>query len=112
MARHVRKGDMVFVRTGKDKGRTAKILRVMPDKDQVIIEGVNVHTRHVRPSQQNPQGGIVEKEMPVHISNVSPVADGKPTRVRFEKRPDGSKVRIAVRTGETLGPELKKARKR
>jgi large subunit ribosomal protein L24 len=103
---------MVFVRTGKDKGRTAKILRVMPDKDQVIVEGVNVHKRHVRPSQQNTQGGIVEKEMPVHISNVSPVADGKPTRVRFEKRPDGSKVRIAVRTGETLGPELKKARKR
>jgi large subunit ribosomal protein L24 len=102
---------MVFIRTGQDKGRTGKILRVVPDKDQVIIEGVNVRKKHVRPSQQNPQGGIVEKEMPVHISNVSPVADGKPTRVRFETRPDGSKVRIAVRTGETLGPELKKARK-
>jgi len=111
MARHVRKGDMVFIRTGADKGRTGKILRVMPDKEQVIIEGVNVRKKHVRPSQQNPQGGIIEKEMPVHISNVSPVADGKPTRVRFENRPDGSKVRIAVRTGETLGPELKKARK-
>ncbi len=111
MARHVRKGDMVFIRTGQDKGRTGKILRVVPDKDQVIIEGINVRKKHVRPSQQNPQGGIVEKEMPVHISNVSPVADGKPTRVRFENRPDGSKVRIAVRTGETLGPELKKARK-
>jgi len=111
MARHVRKGDLAYVRTGSDRGRTGKILRVIPDKDQVVVEGINVRKKHVKPTQQNPQGGIIEKEMPIHMSNVSPVADGKPTRVRFETRPDGSKVRIAVTNSQQLGPELRKARK-
>ena len=111
MARHVRKGDLVYVRSGKDRGRTGRILRAIPDKDQVVVEGINVCKKHVKPSQNNPQGGIIQKEMPVHASNVSPVADGKPTRVRFETRPDGAKVRIAVVSGEQLGPELRKARK-
>lgn len=111
MARHVRKGDTVIVTTGSSKGKQGKILRVVTDKDQVVVEGVNIHTRHVRPSQNNPQGGVVHKEMPVHISNVSPVAAGKPTRVRFVTKDDGSKIRVAASTGEQLGPELKKARK-
>jgi large subunit ribosomal protein L24 len=110
MARHVRKGDTVAVTTGGSKGKQGKILRVITDKDQVLVEGVNVRTKHVRPSQANPQGGTVHKEMPIHISNVSPIADGKPTRVRFVTKDDGSKIRVAARTGEQLGPALKKAR--
>lgn len=111
MARHVRKGDTVIVTTGSSKGKQGKILRVVTDKDQVVVEGANIRTKHVRPSQNNPQGGVVHKEMPIHISNVSPVAAGKPTRVRFVTKDDGSKIRVAASTGEQLGPELKKARK-
>ena len=111
MARHVRKGDLVIVNAGKDRGQQGKIIRVIPDRDQVLVQGVNVKKRHVRPSQKNPQGGIIEKEMPIHISNVQPAVDGKPTRVRFETRPDGSKIRVAVRNGQQLGPDLRKARK-
>lgn len=111
MARHVRKGDNVIVTAGINKGLSGKILLVVTDKDKVVVEGVNVKSRHMKPSQSNPQGGVVKKEMPIHISNVSPIADGKPTRVRFETKKDGSKIRVAARTGEQLGPELKKARK-
>lgn len=123
MARHIRKGDLVIVTAGRDSktelpdGRKVrnltarKVLRVLPDEQKVVVEGVNVRTRHLRRSQANPQGGVTQMEMPIHISNVSPVdKNGKATRVRFEKRADGSKVRLAVTTGEQLGPELKKAR--
>lgn len=113
MARHIRKGDMVVVRTGRDrqgKNRVSRVLRVMPDGQRVIVEGVNVCKKHVRPNQQNQQGGLVEKELPIHISNVSPAVNGKPTRVRFETRDDGSKVRVAVSGGEVIGQPLKKAR--
>jgi len=113
MARHIRKGDMVVVRTGRDsqgKNRVSRVLRVMPDGVRVIVEGVNVRKKHVRPNQQNQQGGLVEKELPIHISNVSPAVNGKPTRVRFETRDDGSKVRVAVSGGEVIGQPLKKAR--
>jgi len=110
MARHVRKGDQVIVTSGKDRGRQGKILRVIVDEDRVVVEGVNVRTKHVKRSEANPQGGVLNMEMPIHISNVSPVADGKPTRVRFETRADGSKVRLAARNGEQLGPELKKVK--
>lgn len=111
MARHVRKGDNVIVTAGSSKGRQGKVLRVVTDKDKVVVEGVNIKTRHMKPSQANPQGGVIHKEMPIHISNVSPIADGKPTRVRFETKKDGSKIRVAARNGEQLGPELKKAKK-
>ena len=111
MARHVRKGDTVIVTTGSSKGKQGKILRVVTEKDQVLVEGANIRTKHVKPSQANPQGGVVHKEMPIHISNVSPIADGKPTRVRFVTKDDGSKIRVAASTGEQLGPALKKARK-
>jgi large subunit ribosomal protein L24 len=103
MARHVRKGDTVIVTSGSMKGTTGEILRVITDKDQVILKGVNLKTKHMRPTRVNPQGGIITKEAPIHISNVSPVVDGKPTRVRFETKSDGSKVRVAVRGGKTLG---------
>ena len=102
MARHVRKGDMVAIIAGNDKGRNGKILRVIPKKDQVVVEGMNLVKRHVRPSRRNPQGGILEVERPIHISNVLPLnaKTGKPTRVKF-KTEGGKKVRLSV-TGDTL----------
>jgi len=114
---------MVIVTAGRDSKRTAadgkkqrdltprKVLRVIPKENKVIVQGVNVRQRKQRPSQQNQQGGIIRKEMPIDMSNVQPIADGKPTRVRFETHDDGSKVRVAARNGEQIGPELKKARK-
>jgi large subunit ribosomal protein L24 len=110
MARHVKQGDLVLVRTGDDKGKTGKILRVLTKKERVIVEGVNVHFKHVKPNQKNPQGGRIQMELPIAISNVSPIAPstGKATRVRFENRPDGSKVRIAARGGDVLST-LRKA---
>ena len=101
-----------MVTAGAARGRQGKVLRVIPDRDLVLVEGVNVRKRHTKPSQANPRGAIIEREMPIHISNVSPVSDGKPSRVRFETRPDGSKVRVAVKSGQTLGQELRKARSR
>ena len=111
MARHVRKGDNVIVTAGSDKGRSGKVLRVVTDHDKIVVEGINIKTRHMKPSQANPQGGVIHKEMPIHISNVSPLVDGKATRVRFVTKPDGSKVRVAATNGEQIGPALKKAKK-
>ena len=110
MPRHVRKGDMVIVTSGDDKGRTGEVLEVINKTDRVLVKGVNVRTKHVRPTQINPQGGIITKEMPIHISNVSPVVDGRATRVRFESREDGSKHRVAARGGKSLG-EIRGPRK-
>jgi large subunit ribosomal protein L24 len=110
MARHIRKGDLVMVTAGDHARRTGRVLRVLPKRGKVVIEGVNVARKHMKPSQNNPQGGIVEKEMPIDMSNVMPVVDGKPTRVGFTKREDGSKVRVAKRTGAVLGSELKSAK--
>ena len=102
MPRHIRKGDMVIVTSGNDRGATGEVLRVLVDADRVVVQGVNVRAKHLKPSQANPQGGIVRREMPIHISNVSPVVDGKPTRVKWVTKPDGSKVRLSVRTGKEL----------
>jgi large subunit ribosomal protein L24 len=102
MARHVRKGDSVVVTAGNDRGKVGEILRVIPEDERVVVQGVNIRVRHLKPTQQNPKGGLLRKEMPIHISNVSPVVDGRGTRVRFEKREDGSKVRLAVRGGKEL----------
>ncbi|MBX3359390.1 MAG: 50S ribosomal protein L24 [Phycisphaeraceae bacterium] len=103
MARHVRKGDRVIVTSGFYKGQQGEVLRVIPDDDQVVVKGINVKTKHVKPTRVAPQGGIVTREAPIHISKVSPVVDGKPTRVRFVTKPDGSKVRVAARGGRELG---------
>jgi large subunit ribosomal protein L24 len=99
MPAHVRKGDTVMVTSGFDKGKTAVVLRVLPKDDRVVVKGVNVRTKHLKPSRTNQQGGIIQREEPIHISKVSPVVDGKPCRVRFVTKPDGSKVRVAVRRG-------------
>ena len=109
MARHIIQGDTVIVTAGRDKGKTGKVLRVIPDVDRVVVEGINRRVKHLKPGPNRPQGGVIEKEMPIHISNVSPVVDGKPSRVRFETKDDGSKVRVAVRNGKELHT-LRKAR--
>src|SRR5436189_222562 len=96
-------GDGVVVRSGKEKGKTGEVIRSMPKDMKVVVSGVNVHARHRKPSQLNPQGGIERKEAPLHISNVA-IADpksGQPTRVRFEER-DGKKVRVAAKSGELI----------
>ncbi len=111
MPQHVRKGDLVQVISGDDKGRQGLILRVIPKLQKVLVQGINIHKKHVRKSQMNPQGGVITKELPIHISNVLPVVDGKPTRVRFVTKPDGSKVRVAVDGGKEIGVPLRKARK-
>ena len=101
-AAKIKKGDKVVVRSGKDKGRTGTVLRVMPKDDKVVVEGVNVAARHRKPTQGNPQGGIERSEAPMHISKIAIAgADGKATRVRFEER-DGKKVRVAVKSGEVI----------
>ena len=101
-AAKIRKGDQVVVLAGKDKGRTGEVIRSMPKENKVVVSGVNVHARHRKASQENPQGGIDRKEAPLHVSNVAIVgADGKPTRVRFEER-DGKKVRVAAKSGELI----------
>ncbi|MDP7070260.1 MAG: 50S ribosomal protein L24 [Phycisphaerales bacterium] len=102
MAKHVRKGDSVVVTAGNDRGMVGEVLRVIPEKDRVVVQGVNIRVRHLKPTQQNPKGGLLRKEMPIHISNVSPVVDGRASRVRFETRDDGSKVRVAVRGDKEL----------
>jgi large subunit ribosomal protein L24 len=112
MAQHIRKGDLVMVIAGDDRHKAnpvGRVLRVLPKRGKVVVEGVNVCKKHVKPNQKNPQGGIVEKEMPVALSNVMPVVDGKPSRVRFQVRPDGAKVRVAAKNGQAIGAELRKA---
>ena len=101
-AARIKKGDRVVVRSGKDKGHTGTVLQVMPKDGKVLVSGVNIATRHRKPTQENPQGGIDRREAPMAISKVGIAgADGKPTRVRFEER-DGKKVRVAVKSGETI----------
>jgi large subunit ribosomal protein L24 len=101
-AQKIKKGDRVVVLSGKDKGRTGEVVKAMPKEGKVIVSGVNVHARHRKPSQVNPQGGIERKEAPLHVSNVAiATADGKPSRVRFEVR-DGKKVRVAAKSGELI----------
>ncbi len=99
MPRHVRKGDTVMVRSGDFKGQTGEVLRVITKDDTVVIRGINVHTKHLKPSRINPQGGVISKELPLHISKVSPIVDGKPVRVGFKTEADGSKVRVARKRG-------------
>ncbi len=103
MSAKIKKGDSVVVRSGKDKGRTGTVLQIMPKDGKILVEGINVATRHRKPTQANPQGGIERREAPMAISKVSVAdpKDGKPTRVRFEEK-DGKKVRVAVKSGETI----------
>lgn len=106
---HVRKGDMVRVLSGNDKGKEGKVLRVFLDKERVIVEGVNVRVRHTRPNQLYPQGGRIQQEMAIHASNVMPLdANGDPTRIGRKRITDPETersfwIRYAKTTGEELG---------
>src|SRR5690349_14152479 len=99
----IRKGDKVVVLTGKDKGRTGEVLRVLPKDEKAVVRGVNQVRRHQRQTQSQ-EGGIITKEAPIHLSNIALVdpKDGKPTRVGFKTQADGSKVRVAKRSGEVI----------
>ena len=102
MAAKIRKGDRIVVLTGKDKGRQGQVSKVFPKESRVLVDGLNMVQRHTRPSQGDPQGGIKNKEAPLHLSNVAVVdSKGKATRVGF--RMDGDKkVRFAKTTGEVI----------
>jgi large subunit ribosomal protein L24 len=98
MALHIKKGDMVEIIAGDHKGATGRVLRVIPEKSKVVIQGHNIVKKHVRPSRRNPQGGRINVEQPIHISNVLPVnpKSSRGSRVRYRIDDDGSKKRIAA----------------
>lgn len=101
---HIKKNDTVVVLAGEDKGKTGKVLKVLVEKNRALVEGVNMVSKSTKPSAQNPQGGIVKQEAPIHISNLSLVdpKSGKATRVGFKVTEDGKKVRIAKKSGEEI----------
>ncbi|MBF1050941.1 MAG: 50S ribosomal protein L24 [Peptostreptococcaceae bacterium] len=99
----IKSGDTVIVIAGKDKGKKGKVLEAYPTKLRVLVEGVNIATKSEKPNKNNPQGGIVKKEMPIHVSNVMyyDAKSGKGTRLGY-KIVDGKKVRIAKKSGEQI----------
>jgi large subunit ribosomal protein L24 len=101
---HVRKGDTVIVVAGKERGKRGRVLRVIPEKSRVIVERINMIKKHQRPTQKLRQGGIIEREGPIHLSNVmlvDPTSD-KPTRIGMRALTDGKKVRVARKSGEII----------
>ncbi len=101
---HVKTGDTVVVIAGKDKGKQGQVKAAMPEKNRVVVEGVNMVKRHTKPTQKNPKGGIISKEAPIHVSNVM-ILDPetkKPTRIKKIQQEDGSYVRAAVKSGAIL----------
>ncbi|HVZ93156.1 MAG TPA: 50S ribosomal protein L24 [Phycisphaerales bacterium] len=114
MPSHVRKGDEVFIRTGEYRGKSGTVVRVDHKAQRVTVNGGGIEgvVRTLKPTRLNPQGGQITVDRSFHMSNVSPAIDGKPSRVRFETKKDGSKVRVAARGGKELsvvfGPSRKK----
>jgi large subunit ribosomal protein L24 len=102
-AAKIKKGDTVVVLSGKDKGKSGTVKQVLPRDGKIVVQGVNIATRHRKPTQASPQGGIDRSEAPMAISKVAVAdpKDGKATRVRFEEK-NGKKVRVAVKSGETI----------
>ena len=101
----IRRDDQVIVLSGKDKGKTGKVLRTEPKKDRVFVEGLNIVKRHQRPSALNPnaQAGVIEREGPIHVSNVALVcSDCGPTRIRHAVKAEGKKVRLCAKCGKVL----------
>ncbi len=101
---HVKKDDLVMIVAGKDKGKSGKVLRVLPEKERVLVENLNLIKRHTRPSQTNSEGGIIEKEAPVAISNVQLLCPGcsKPARTGIKVLEDGSKARFCKKCNEIV----------
>ncbi|MGN1063556.1 MAG: 50S ribosomal protein L24 [Alphaproteobacteria bacterium] len=104
MAMKIKKGDQVIVITGRDKGKTGEVTKAMPKDNKVLVAGINLVKRHTKPSQEN-AGGIISKEKPIHVSNVALIdpKSGKATRVGIKVEKDGSKVRVAKKSGEVIG---------
>lgn len=104
MKLHIKKGDTVYVNAGEDKGKKGKVLQVNPDKQTAIVEGVNFVKKHTKPTNEHPNGGIIEKEAPVHISNLNVLdpESGKPTRVGRRLNEDGKLVRYAKKSGKEI----------
>ncbi len=100
---HIKKGDTVYVNAGNDKGKTGKVLSVIPDKDRAIVEGINMVSKSTKPNSKQPQGGIIKQEASIHISNLNLIdpQSGKATRVGY-KMQDGKKVRYAKKSGEEI----------
>ena len=98
----LKKGDTVVVISGKDRGQEGEVVQVMPTLNKVIVNGVNTAKKHSKARKTNQQGGIIDRDMPVDVSNVMLVHKGKPTRVGYTTQPDGTKVRVAKRTGEVI----------
>ena len=101
---HVRKGDTVMVVAGKERGKRGRVLRVIPEKNRVVVERVNLIKKHQRPTQRIRQGGIIEREGPIHLSNVMLLdpTSGKPSRVGMRALSDGKKARVARKSGEII----------
>jgi large subunit ribosomal protein L24 len=101
---NIRKGDIVLVITGPYKGRRGRVLRALPKKNRLVVEGVNMIKKHMRPTNRNQQGGIVEREAPIHVSNVVPWNETtkEPSKIVRKRLEDGSRVRMYRKTGETL----------
>ena len=101
---HIKKGDMVFVNAGNERGKSGKVMSVDTDKSRAIVEGLNMVSKHTKPNAKNPQGGIVKKEASIHISNLNPVdpKSGKPTRIGRIKNAEGKLVRISKKSGEEI----------
>jgi large subunit ribosomal protein L24 len=102
MAAKIRKGDRVMVLSGREKGRTGEVFEVRPDESRALVRGINMVKRHQKQSAQQ-EGGIISKEAPIHLSNLAYVGkDGKPTRIGFKIRTDGTKVRVAKKSGAEI----------
>jgi large subunit ribosomal protein L24 len=101
---HVKKDDTVFVISGKDKGKKGRVIEAYPRENRVLVEGINLIKKHSKPTQQNPQGGILTQEAPIHVSNVMLIdpKSGKPTRIGYKTLSNGSKVRISKKSGEEI----------
>ena len=98
----LKKGDTVVVLTGKFKGKQGEVMVVLPKDDKVVVSGVNTAQRHSKPRRANQPGGIVDRDMPIHVSNVALVHKGKPTKVGYRVEKDGKKVRVARSTGDLI----------
>tara|TARA_B100000315_G_scaffold218082_1_gene219145 strand:+ start:149 stop:454 length:306 start_codon:yes stop_codon:yes gene_type:complete len=98
----IKKGDTVQVISGNETGKSGRVIKIFPAIDKIIVEGMNMVKKHARPTQENPQGGIMEKEAAIHISNVMFIAGGKPTRIGYKILEDGRKVKYAIKTGEVI----------
>ena len=98
----IKKGDRVVVLKGKDRGKEGLVMRVLPKDGKVIVEGVNIVRKHQKQTRATMQAGIIEKDMPIDASNVAVVSHGKPSRIGFRTEADGTKVRVALKTGEVL----------